>query len=76
MRHRIPTSFIWEQVKEADAVAARREAALALRSMGYSYPQIGRWMNRHHTSILNLVGNRPQEYREPSVPDLSGEWAI
>lgn len=37
------------------AVAARRLAARLLRLEGYSYPEAGRALRRHHTSVLALV---------------------
>lgn len=36
-------------------VLVRRAAALTLRSEGWSYPEIGRVLGRHHTSIMSLV---------------------
>lgn len=34
---------------------ARRVVAKMLRNYGYSYPEIGRVMNRNHTSIMFMV---------------------
>lgn len=36
-------------------VAARMQVAKELRSFGLSLPEIGHAMNRHHTSIMNLL---------------------
>ena len=38
-----------------ELVKARRIAAVALRIMGYSYPEIASLMDRDHTSIMHLV---------------------
>lgn len=62
-----------------ECVAARRRAAIELREMGYSFPRIGRLLNRHHTSIFSLIGGAqaaPKPAFDPDAPDLSGEWAI
>ena len=40
------------------AVEVRREIAIRARSAGYSLPQIGRVLQRHHTTILNLIQPR------------------
>ncbi len=37
------------------AVAARRKSAQDLRAMGFSFPEIGRWLGlRSHATIMNL----------------------
>jgi chromosomal replication initiation ATPase DnaA len=36
-------------------VAARREFAREARRQGYSFPEIGRALGRHHTTIMHLV---------------------
>jgi len=36
-------------------VAARREFAHEARRGGYSFPEIGRALRRHHTTIMHLV---------------------
>jgi chromosomal replication initiation ATPase DnaA len=75
-----------------EVVAARRMAARELREMGFSFPQIGRYLGGlHHTSVMNLCTAKKQgkkRYGGRSVttstpvdcgntsPDLSGEWAI
>ena len=41
--------------KSKQLVAIRRSVATHMRSLGYSLPRIGRELNRHHTSILNLL---------------------
>jgi chromosomal replication initiation ATPase DnaA len=36
-------------------VNVRRKIAWRARAEGYSLPQIGRALNRHHTTVLNLL---------------------
>lgn len=36
-------------------VVARRRVAADLRRLGWSYPAIGRIMQRHHSSIIGLI---------------------
>lgn len=58
-RHWCTEHTILSRSNLADHVAARREAALYLRSLGYSYPSIGRWLGgRHHTTAMNLCKGR------------------
>lgn len=42
--------------RDARLVDIRRAIALDLRVDGWSYSRIGRLLNRHHTSIMHLVG--------------------
>lgn len=39
----------------ASIVKVRTTIARELRAAGYSLPEIGRVLNRHHTSIMNLL---------------------
>lgn len=63
-------------------VAGRRAAALALHASGFSLAEIGGYLNRHHTSILSLIGRRGVRApilavaaeAPPNELDLSGEW--
>lgn len=47
--------LILSKRRNVKLVEARAIIAIALRKLGYSYPKIGNVMNRHHTSIMNLV---------------------
>jgi chromosomal replication initiation ATPase DnaA len=61
------------------SVRARYAAIRELYLRGYSTPQIGRWLNRHHTTVIYALRGRKGIAEPPSpipVPDLSGEWAI
>lgn len=63
---------------EAPVVAARRECIFELRAMGFSLPQIGKYVGIHHSSVSYHL----RDYRPPKltfdypVPDESGVWAI
>lgn len=54
--------------RDAETVRARRLLAHDLRKMGYSYPEIGRFMGRHHTTIIHLVKNLPRRERMKFIP--------
>jgi chromosomal replication initiation ATPase DnaA len=41
--------------RQSELVDARQFIAKGLRAKGYSFPKIGKVMNRDHTSIQNLV---------------------
>jgi hypothetical protein len=70
---------------------ARRHACHSLKRMGFSEPEIGRFLRKDHSTVhyaltqplLNLEGKvvgaplRPQHRpADVPVPDLSGEWAV
>ncbi len=64
--------------------AARRQAIHTLRRMGFSFPEIGRFLGVHHTTCIYAVKHHaprgdfapvPQD-NTIQYPDLSGEWAI
>lgn len=60
---------------------ARRAAARELRALGMSLPEIGVYLNRHHTSVLCMLGLRGTRAAravayDPTAPDESGAWAI
>lgn len=55
-------------------VRARAILAHELRARGWSFPRIGRTINRDHTSVINLIANRtpagvlrdpPPRFRQP-----------
>lgn len=51
----IDPEFILGITRKKPYPKARRIIAKELRSFGYSFPQIGRAMNRDHTSIIYMV---------------------
>lgn len=47
--------------RSRNKVKARRVASVALRILGYSFPQIGSMMARDHSTIMNLVNRADDE---------------
>lgn len=41
--------------RRQDAVDARLEAYIALREAGYSYPEIGRFVGRDHSTVMHAL---------------------
>lgn len=39
-------------------VAARRELYVALRALGWSYPEIGRFVRRDHTTVIAAINGK------------------
>lgn len=52
--------------KFKELVKARRIASVALRIIGYSYPEIASLMDRDHTSIMNLVNRASDDVWQAS----------
>lgn len=52
---RVATEDILGKGNQALYVEARRRVAVELREKGYSLPQIGAAINRHHTTVINLL---------------------
>lgn len=48
-------SQIREQCRLKSIVQVRRRIVRAMRKQGYSLPQIGRVIDRHHTTVLHLL---------------------
>lgn len=46
---------LWLQNRSMSIVRGRRMVAKKLRNAGYSLPEIGRAMRRHHTTVLWLL---------------------
>lgn len=81
VRHRVSPLSILNGSHERPQVLARRDAAIALRQLGYSTPRIGRILGIHHSSVLYHLRQAPAGIPtsfdfNPDIPDLSGEWAI
>ena len=43
--------------RDAPIVRVRQRIAYIARALGYSYPRIGMTINRHHTTVMDLVRN-------------------
>lgn len=41
--------------RTACIVAARKDVAVAARGLGLSYPQIGRLLRRHHSTVMEMM---------------------
>lgn len=54
-KHGFTFAEIQSRQRDARIVACKMEIACYLRDKGFSYPRIGRFMNKHHTTIMNLV---------------------
>lgn len=57
-KHDTTWELITSQRRDRFLVNARREIVIWLRSQGWSYPQIGRLMNRDHASIMHLASDK------------------
>jgi chromosomal replication initiation ATPase DnaA len=53
--HCISPEQLYSHRRAAEYVNARRDMAVIARHFDYSYPVIGLYMCRDHTSIMNLV---------------------
>lgn len=58
-RHNVDAAAILGPRRHAPLVEARADVARRLRDAGWSFPKIGRALNRHHTTIMHLVNDRP-----------------
>ena len=47
--------LVLSKCHSAYVLTCRKEIINELRTLGLSAPEIGRFLNRHHTSILNLI---------------------
>ncbi len=74
--HKVSAGMILSKNREQPVVLARRQTCQILRRMGFSLPQIGRFLGIHHTSVLYAHQKLNPKRHELTVPDLSGEWAI
>jgi len=65
---RISVEDLRARSQVTELVEARRRFCIAARKAHFSTPQIGRWLGRHHTSVLNLLHpkKRPQLVRSRS----------
>ncbi|SRR6266852_6924621 len=53
--HQTPVEEVTRRGNAPAMVAIRREVAKKAREQGYSLPRIGMLLNRHHTTILQLL---------------------
>lgn len=57
----IDPAAIRRDVRTLSVCRKRRQIARSLRERGYSYPEIGQAMWRHHTSIMNLLNPKSKK---------------
>ena len=60
LKHGFQRGDIFSKTRNKRLTAARRECAQFFRDQGKSYPEIGRIMDRHHSSIISLIGGKYQ----------------
>ena len=78
-KYQMSMDELLDQNQQKRYVQARREIAVQMHRQGFSLKQIGNHLDRHHTSVLNMLKPRHKVKAQPGdipVPDLSGEWAI
>lgn len=51
----ITPEMVMARGRRNNACAARKLVMRRLRADGFTYPQIGRWMGRHHTTVMGAV---------------------
>lgn len=61
-----PSADIQAPDRRREAVNVRQEAAAELRAAGHSLPEIGRAMDRDHSTILYLLRRAPPGLQAPS----------
>ena len=57
-KHGFTFAEVQSRQRDARLIACKKEIAQYLRDKGYSYPRIGNFMNKHHTTIINLLKNK------------------
>ena len=55
-KHGFTFAEVQSRQRDARLIACKKEIAQYLRDKGYSYPRIGNFMNKNHTSVMNLLG--------------------
>lgn len=60
--HQVPASIIKSASRQRPHVRARWHAMHLLREVGFSLPEIGAALNRHHTSIMHGLAEQ-QRFR-------------
>lgn len=73
--HRIPLRVIFSPSRTKQATQARHEMMWRLRRMPWrgtipSFPQIGRWLDRHHTTIIHGVRKHQERIESGEAPDI------
>lgn len=58
----ISPELLTQPTREKRFVRARWAVVMVLREQGYSYNAMGRFLKRHHTSVLDLYRNARKHY--------------
>lgn len=56
VKYEVDKCILLSKRRNALLVEKRKLIAKELREKGLSYPQIGKLLNRHHTTIMHLLG--------------------
>ena len=57
-KHGFTFAEVQSRQRDARLIACKKEIAQYLRDKGYSYPRIGNFMNKHHTTKIKLLKNK------------------
>jgi len=66
---RVSVDAIQAKSNAPGIVRIRREIAQKARRAGYSMPQIGKAIHRHHTTVIHLLRYTPKRYKHEHVGD-------
>lgn len=56
VKYEVDKCILLSKRRTADLVEKRKLIAKDLRELGLSYPAIGKLLNRHHTTVMHLLG--------------------
>lgn len=72
-KHGITPTEMLSRNRSAKLVAARTDYMRALRAYGFSYPQIGRWTQRDHSTVIHHVQRAEREDAWRSFGEIAAE---
>ncbi|MEQ9426992.1 MAG: helix-turn-helix domain-containing protein [Cyclobacteriaceae bacterium] len=55
MRHGYSITELRSQGRSPELILARKEAMTELRKLDFSYNSIGKYMHRHHSTVMNAI---------------------
>ncbi len=73
-RHGVSVATLRGNSHAPNLIAPRTEASRLMRSMGMSYPAIGRALKKHHTTIMLYL--RPARAPRPTTPEYRARKAL
>jgi chromosomal replication initiation ATPase DnaA len=62
-KHKITKAALTSKCRKTHLVTARKEVAEILEAAGYSYSDIGRALNRDHSTVLHFLGRTSKAIR-------------